>query len=80
MPDPARTGQDGEPAVTRLSSEFAVVEVARDDSGNGARLRLTDLRSGRTNWFDPLELEALIWSTHDELARFLDPARRWADD
>jgi hypothetical protein len=63
-----------------LRSEFASVEVAADDSANGPRLAVTDLRSGRTAYFDPLELEALAWVDHDELTVFMDPKRRWADD
>lgn len=59
----------------QLTSEFATVEVALDDSGNGPRLRIRDLRSGQSVALDPLELAALAWSRHDELRPFLDPSR-----
>lgn len=58
-----------------LTSEFAAVEVDRDDNGNGPRLLIRDLRSGRSVRLDPLELAALASARHDELAPFLDPAR-----
>jgi hypothetical protein len=63
-----------------LRSEFAAVRVAVDNHGNGQRLAITDLKSGHRVFFDPLELEALVWTTHDELTDFLDPKRRWSDD
>lgn len=59
----------------RLASEFAAVEVARDDRGNGPRLMIRDARSGRCVFLDPLELAALARARHEELAPFLDPSR-----
>jgi hypothetical protein len=59
----------------QLTSEFAMVEVNRDDSGNGPRLMICDLRSGRRIFLDPLELTALAWTRHEELLPLLDPAR-----
>ncbi len=61
--------------VLRLSNEFAAVEIERDDSGNGPRLKIRDARSGRAVMLDPLELSALAAVRHDELAPLLDPAR-----
>ncbi len=58
-----------------LASEFASVEVARDDRGNGPRLMVRDTRSGRCVFLDPLELAALARTRHDELAPLLDPSR-----
>jgi hypothetical protein len=58
-----------------LTSEFAAVEVDRDDNGNGPRLLIRDLRSGKSVCLDPLELAALASARHEELAPFLDPAR-----
>jgi hypothetical protein len=58
-----------------LNSEFASVEIERDDSGNGPRLLIRDARSGKTILLDPLELTALAWVRHQELAPFLDPGR-----
>ena len=42
-----------------LNSEFASVEIDRDDSGNGPRLLIRDARSGKTILLDPLELASL---------------------
>lgn len=61
--------------MLRLASEFASVEVERDDRGNGPRLMIRDARSGRCVFLDPLELAALAWARHEELAPFLDPSR-----
>lgn len=58
-----------------LNSEFASVEIERDDNGNGPRLLIRDARSGRSIFLDPLELASLAWVRHEELAPFLDPAR-----
>lgn len=63
-----------------IDNEFAGVRVSRDDQGNSPRLRITDLRSGRSILLDALELETLAWLRHDELAPLLDPgASRWQD-
>jgi hypothetical protein len=59
----------------QLSSEFAAVEIDRDDRGNGPRLKIRDLRSGQCVFLDPLELASLAWTRHDELVSFLDPGR-----
>lgn len=49
-----------------------------DLRGNGPRLRAEDVRGGAVIYLDPLELEALAWSTHEDLAPLLDPSnRRW---
>lgn len=58
-----------------LKSEFASVEIDRDDSGNGPRLLIRDARSGKSIALDPLELASLAWVRHEELLPFLDPAR-----
>ena len=58
-----------------LNSEFASVEIDRDDSGNGPRLLIRDARSGKTIFLDPLELAPLAWARHEELLPFLDPVR-----
>lgn len=59
----------------RLTSEFAAVEVERDDTGNGPRLMIRDARSGQSIFLDPLELSALAWARHDDLLPLLDPSR-----
>jgi hypothetical protein len=58
-----------------LMSEFASVAISRDDNGNGPRLLIRDLRTGRVTLLDPLELAALTWVRHEELELFLDPSR-----
>jgi hypothetical protein len=64
-----------------VGNEFAEVAVGFDDRGNGPRLRLTDLRTGRTRFLDALELETIIWLRDEHLAALLDPsADRWRDD
>jgi len=60
----------------RLTNEFAAVEVERDDSGNGPRLLIRDVRSGKSIYLDPLELCALAWARHDDLIPLLDPSRQ----
>ena len=61
-----------------LANEFAQVDIELDESGNGPRLRIRDLRTGQVGYLDPLELEYLAWATKEELAPLLDPARsRW---
>jgi hypothetical protein len=59
----------------RLANEFAAVEVARDERGNGPRLMIRDLHGGQEIYLDPLELAALASSRHVELLPFLDPGR-----
>ena len=59
----------------RLINEFAAVEIARDDQGNGPRLMIRDLHTGQEIYLDPLELAALTWTRHDELLPLLDPGR-----
>jgi hypothetical protein len=71
----AQTSNHTGDAMLRLVSEFASVEVARDDRGNGPRLMVRDARTGRCVFLDPLELAALAWARHEELAPFLDPSR-----
>jgi hypothetical protein len=68
-------------AVGVIGNEFAEVAVGFDDCGNGPRLRLTDLRTGRSRFLDALELETIIWLRDEHLAALLDPsADRWRDD
>ena len=61
-----------------LANEFAQVEVVLDETGNGPRLRVSDLKTGKVGYLDPLELESLAWATKYELAPLMDPAAsRW---
>ncbi|MCV7102759.1 hypothetical protein [Mycobacterium palustre] len=64
-----------------IRNEFAQVSVNFDTSGNSARLRLEDLRSGRVRYLDALELETIIWLSDERLTALLDPsAGRWRGD
>lgn len=49
-----------------LRSEFAMVEVRVEDTGNGPGLRIRDTDSGQAIVLDPLELEALTRMRHAE--------------
>ncbi|WP_032367469.1 MULTISPECIES: hypothetical protein [Nocardiaceae] len=61
-----------------VGSEFAEVEVTFDRSGNGIRLRLEDLRTGRVRFLDALELETIVWLSDGHLNQLLDPSSdRW---
>ncbi|MEH7111724.1 hypothetical protein V7124_04990 [Neobacillus niacini] len=64
-----------------LKNEFAHVSVQIDRSANGDRLLLKDIRTGKVSYFDPLELESLLWATHKDLTILLDPSKtRWIDE
>jgi hypothetical protein len=64
-----------------VGNEFAQVSVNFDTSGNTARLRLEDLRSGRVRYLDALELETIIWLAEERLTALMDPsAGRWRGD
>ena len=64
-----------------VASEFAQVAVRLDETANGARLRLEDLRTGRVRHLDALELETIVWLRDEHLGRLMDPsADRWRDD
>ena len=80
------TGHAPRPAVLPpdtagvIGNEFAEVAVGFDDCGNGPRLRLTDLRTGRVRFLDALELETIVWLPDGHLTQLLDPsADRWRD-
>jgi len=64
----------------RLISEFAAVEIARDDRGNGPRLMIRDLHTGQEIYLDPLELASLAWTRHEELLPLLDLGRLERED
>ncbi|HEY2240096.1 MAG TPA: hypothetical protein VGI21_14965 [Streptosporangiaceae bacterium] len=64
-----------------VASEFAQVAVSLDETANGTRLRLEDLRTGRVRYLDALELETIVWLRDEHLGRLMDPsADRWRDD
>lgn len=55
-------------------SEFAMVEVARDESANGVRLLIRDVSSGREIFLDPLELESLTRVDHGFFVPLVAPS------
>jgi ketosteroid isomerase-like protein len=66
--------------VETVKSEFAAVDLDVDGSGNGPRLRIEDLKTGRVGYLDALELETLAWLPEGALHPLLDPsALRWGD-
>lgn len=67
-------------AIGEIESEFASVRVSVDDDGNGPRLRIEDLKTGRVGFLDALELETLAWLPEGGLDKLLDPSLvRWRD-
>jgi hypothetical protein len=63
-----------------VSSEFASVALSVDETANGPRLRIEDLRTGHVGYLDALELETLAWLPPGALEPLLDPSRhRWRD-
>lgn len=63
-----------------VNSEFAQVAWRTDLEGNGPRLRLEDLRTGRVRYLDALELETIIWLPDGRLDAALDPSfHRWRE-
>lgn len=56
-----------------LKNEYASVKVTIDTEGKGPRLKVEDLSSGSTIYLDPIELQALAWTTRDDLSMFTRP-------
>ncbi len=50
------------------------MRLERDDTANGPRLMIRDMRTGNTTYLDPLELEAISWMGHQELVSALASA------
>lgn len=70
-----------EPSPCVVESEFASVSLRIDHEGNGPRLRIEDLRTGRIGYLDALELETLAWLPEGALHPLLDPSlHRWRED
>jgi hypothetical protein len=65
-----------EPKGTLIANEFAAARVSIDNEGNGPRLKIEDTSSGVHVFLDPLELQALAWATHRDLAYFASPSFR----
>ena len=54
-----------------LKNEYASLEVTVDHEANGARLKITDMLSGRVGYFDPLQIECLLRMDLELLDRYL---------
>lgn len=66
------------PARVVVRNEFASVALELRGGSGRERLRIEDLRAHATVELDALELEALAWASHADLAPLLDPGRgRW---
>ena len=63
--------------MVALRNEFAHVDVGLHATGNGPRLRITDVKTGASVLLDPLELERLAWASHKQLGCLLDPGHSW---
>ncbi len=57
----------------QISNEFAAVNVELDTKGKGPRLKIEDRSTGVHVFLDPIELQALAWATHKDLAVFARP-------
>jgi hypothetical protein len=76
----SKGSEDGRARIT-IRNEFAHMRVELDRTGKGPRLKIQDLRTDQAFFLDPLELESLAWSLHEDLAMLLDPShRRWRED
>jgi hypothetical protein len=65
-------------AAITIENEFASVVVERYETSTGARLKVTDARTGVWILLDALELESLAWAAHRQLDALLDPSLgRW---
>jgi hypothetical protein len=62
-----------------LRNEFAIVEVTPIGRPGGERLLVTDLSTGRSAAFDPVELEGLCWIGDGDRARLASPEWRMRD-
>ncbi len=64
-----------------LRNEFAAVHLEVVTLGNGPVLMITDLKSGASAQYDPLELETLVYLSAAERTHLLDPATtRWSGE
>lgn len=80
--DGPEPGQGDYPGVGHVvENEFASISVKLDGDGNSVRLRVEDLRTRQVRYFDPLQLEALVWLRDERLEALLDPsADRWSNE
>jgi hypothetical protein len=69
MNSPSHTHQRRELAT--MINEFAAVRLWLDTSGNGPRLLVEDLESGREVFLDPLELSSFTLATPEDREEWL---------
>lgn len=61
-----------------VANEFARVGVRVRPVATSSVLEVWDMKEGRLNRLDPLELESLAWASHHQLAGLVDPtSTRW---
>ena len=58
-----------------LKNEFSAIRIELNQDANGPRLKIEDLKSGRCHYFDPIEMEGLVWTEKSEFLEFMDPSR-----
>jgi len=64
-----------------IGSEFAEIRVELDESANGLRLKLTDMRTDQVRHLDALQLETLVWLSESRFDQLMDPSYdRWRED
>jgi hypothetical protein len=56
----------------QLNNEFALVELEKDYSANGVRLKVASSRTGRVAYLDPLMLEVLTWLPPEQMLGHLE--------
>jgi len=57
--------------VMHLNNEFAMVELSKDHTANGVRLKIYSSKTKRVTYLDPLLLEALTWTPPEQIAENL---------
>lgn len=72
---PRQRGKAEVAAGVVITDEFASVAVHLDTAGNGPRLRIEDLRGGRSRCLGSLELESLVWIDDEWLEQAVVPGR-----
>jgi hypothetical protein len=56
-----------------VQSEFGSVEISKDTSANGDRVKLVGLKTGFVVFLDPLELESIAALSAEELQAIVSP-------
>lgn len=56
-----------------VQSEFGSVEISKDTSANGDRVKLVGLKTGYVSYLDPLTLESIAALSDEELEAIVSP-------